>query len=159
MRVMAACARMILAASAGHGGRPSVWVLGRSRDGHLQGFLRLPRALLTTGICQAPIKATFSSSTRAAVTSGDQRSEAVVEEDDDGEHMTDRNMANTQRVYTSKMKKFSGPTPSQCSRCWHEVKTCICTARNSPVANMLPHRIIIYMHVKVRVLICFCVGV
>jgi hypothetical protein len=68
--------------------------------------------------------------------------------DDGSQEGGDRNAENAKRVYALKLQRFAGPSPSQCSRCWHEIKSCICPTAPSPVAGLFPHRIIIYMHLK-----------
>ena len=65
-----------------------------------------------------------------------------------GQESENRHAENVKRVYAQKLKRFAGPVPNQCSRCWHETKLCICPDETSPVAGLFPHRIIVYMHVK-----------
>jgi hypothetical protein len=169
--IFPACARMILAASAGHGGSQPAWQVS-SRVGpraalnsncvsnqkhRTSTWMRRsnqrassllaedwPRPLPWVTRAEAapqPLASHRLYSSGAASVASSRKQETPDEED--------RNVENTKRVYALKLKRYAGPAPAQCRQCWHDTKHCCCPAETSSVADVFPHRVVIYMHVKV----------
>jgi hypothetical protein len=103
--------------------------------GFWKGFTRVPR----TGVLRAP---------GATLAGGGSRVRPRRLCHGEAAQAEDRNAVHVQRLYAQKLGKMTGHQPRQCGRCWHESKACICPSETSPVSELFPHRIVVYMHVK-----------